>query len=161
MTARRTKATALALALILCGCSAGVPDLEAPELSVLGLTDMKMDLLSAQGTLRLRLANPNPDAIQLEGIRVALRAGGNRFAKGMAALDQSVPPYQTVTLAIPVTLSNLSLLRAAGDVGRDARRGSLRHGLDATITLHDSEGERHRLRVEKEGALDLGFLGGR
>jgi LEA14-like dessication related protein len=153
-----TLLAALLLPLAAGGCGGtDLGPLDPPELNVLGLRGWRLELLSATSTLRLRVSNPNPDPITLEGIRVELLAGGKDFAEGMGPLETEVAAYESAEVSLPVTISNLEILQTAKAVR--GSKGKLSHGLNAKLTFA-AGGERHTVRIEKAGELDLGFLRG-
>jgi LEA14-like dessication related protein len=67
-TTRRGLLCAALLTLALAGCSALVPKLQPPQLTVVGMEIVKADLLQQQLRVRMHVHNPNDRALPVRGI---------------------------------------------------------------------------------------------
>jgi len=99
----------------------------------------------------LRLGNPNPDAILLEGLQVKLTANGSAFGKALLGVDKSIPAFGNLDLDVPATLSNFALIRAGI---KATSTGKLAYRMDTTVTFKDQAGSRYTRTVCKDGELD-------
>jgi LEA14-like dessication related protein len=77
--------------VLLAGCSALVPKLEAPRLSVVNIAVVKADLLQQQLRVRMRVQNPNDRALPVRGITYTVEIAGDEFAHGDSDRDFTVP----------------------------------------------------------------------
>jgi LEA14-like dessication related protein len=87
---RRLGSLALA-ALLLAGCSALLPKLEPPQLSVVSVELIKADLLQQQLRVRMKVVNPNDRALPVRGITYTVEVGGEELAHGDSDRDFTVP----------------------------------------------------------------------
>ncbi len=118
---------------------------------MLNLANVNFQGLGGTAIVKVRLANPNPDPVTIEGLQVKLQANGNRFCKGMTAVNQSIPAFGNLDVEIPATLANLALLRAGA---KSAVTGKLDYAMKSTVTFRDTTGSRHVRTVNKKGELD-------
>ncbi|MFH0911578.1 MAG: LEA type 2 family protein [Planctomycetota bacterium] len=142
---------AFCLAVVL-GCAPGV---ETPETAVLGLGGVRFEGLGATATLKMRIGNPNPDPLLVEGVRFKLLANGTAFAKGMGEIKTEIPSFGHEDVEIPATIANLALVRAAVST---TSAGRLDYRMDATVTFKNGAGKRFTRAVGKEGSLDAAPL---
>jgi LEA14-like dessication related protein len=75
----------------LAACSALMPKLETPRLTVVGVEVVKADLLQQQLRVRMRVQNPNDRALPVRGISYTVELGGDEFAHGDSDRDFTVP----------------------------------------------------------------------
>lgn len=139
---------AVAPVVALAGC--GEPPAK-PELTVLGLGEMRADVLATETELRLKVLNPHPDAIQLEGMTVVLNVAGERFAKGAAPVSAEIPAFSSAEVSVPVTISSLNLFRT---VRSATKSREMEHGLEARVTYRVS-GSRHTAFIKESGTLSF------
>jgi LEA14-like dessication related protein len=120
---RMLRAVAASLvALALAGCSALVPKLETPRLSVVALELKKSDLLAQHLTVRMRVDNPNDRALPVKGLTYTLDVAGEQFAQGSADESFTVPALGETEFDMSVSAD------MAGAILR-----LLRHGLGSEI----------------------------
>ncbi len=79
------------LALALAGCSALVPKLQSPDLSVVGVELVKADFLQQQLRVRMHVHNPNDRELAVRGIEYTVQVAGDDFAHGDSDRDFTVP----------------------------------------------------------------------
>ena len=139
--------------VLLAGC--GQPAVETPDVGLLHLGQVRFQGLGGTAVLRLRLGNPNPDPVVLQGVRVQLEANDSRFCKGMTGVDKPIPPYEHLEVNVPASLSNLALIRAAAS---SAMSGKIQYRMRTSLTFEDHEGTRHTRTETKDGDLDAGVL---
>jgi LEA14-like dessication related protein len=87
----RCSVFAALVVVLLAGCSALVPKLEAPRLSVVNIAVVKADLLQQQLRVRMRVQNPNDRALPVRGITYTVEIAGDEFAHGDSDRDFTVP----------------------------------------------------------------------
>lgn len=84
----------LLLALVassLVACSAVLPKLESPDLSVVNVQLTKSDLFEQRLKVRMRVQNPNDRELPVKGITCEMQVNGEDFARGVAADSFIVP----------------------------------------------------------------------
>jgi LEA14-like dessication related protein len=158
MNNRRWTAFAGLLLLVLglvgfAGCGSS---LQTPETTLLGLGSVRLEGLGGGGSMRLRVSNPNPDPVRVEGLRLRLEVNGASFAKGMTPLETEIAPYSTADVEVPVTLSNLSLLRGLAGAARSRR---LDYDLRTTLTFSGAGEGRTTRSFSDTGSLEESAFG--
>ncbi len=80
-----------ALLWMLCACSAFVPKLQSPTLSLVTVKMMSGDVFSQKFRVRIKVENPNDRALPIKSIQYELFMQGDSFAKGESAAPFVVP----------------------------------------------------------------------
>lgn len=106
-----------AAALTLPGC-AGLLGREPVRVNVVGVEPLRGEGLEARMALKLRVINPNDAAITYDGLSVELDVRGQHFASGVSNERGEVPRFGEALIAVPVSISALSLMRQAMDMAR-------------------------------------------
>lgn len=150
MTSTRI-AAALIVATVLGGC---VPDIEEPEIDIVGISGGRIGLNGGELDLLVRVDNPNEFAISASRVDydLDLRRGEDWFDLTNGALEEglSVPAFGSVTVEIPVTFR----LGDALQVGRELLRGgSPLFRVSGRVDLQ--EPVRRRLPFRQEVTADL------
>jgi LEA14-like dessication related protein len=89
---RRPVGVAVVL-LLLEGCAAFGPQLEAPSITVSELHPKEGTLLEQRFAAKIRIQNPNAFDLPVEGISYDLELNGRPFAKGVGKADVVIPAY--------------------------------------------------------------------
>jgi hypothetical protein len=103
------------LSLGAAGC-AGLVGGDPLRVQFAGLEPLPGEGLEWRMLLKLRLQNPNDLPVDYDGASVELDLRGQPFASGVSDARGSVPRFGEAVLAIPVTVSALSLARQAFDL---------------------------------------------
>jgi LEA14-like dessication related protein len=113
-----------------------------------------MTMLETTLQVTVRISNPNPDPLALEGAAFKLRLDGHKVGSGMTPDELTVPRLESRTLQIAFHLSNpATILRLPTIV--DSR--SVDWSLNGKLYVRTSLGRR-TLKVAQQGHLDLGEL---
>ncbi len=99
----------LLLASLLCSCAGLRPD--PPEVQLTGLQVSDFSLSHANFLATVSLYNPNPAALDVEGLEFTLSLADVRVASGKTAKAFTIPPEQTGTAALRLSTSFLDLFR--------------------------------------------------
>ena len=92
------------LAVLTCiGCSAFLPKLEAPRLSVVTLELGKSDFFAQHLKVRMRVDNPNDRALPVKRLTYQLEVAGQPFAQGAADESFTVPALGETEFDMSVT----------------------------------------------------------
>ncbi|HEU4530724.1 MAG TPA: LEA type 2 family protein [Steroidobacteraceae bacterium] len=81
----------LAGALFFTACSALAPQLEAPNLSVVGMELLESDIFQQRVKLKLRVQNPNDRELPVKGVSTQVELNGEEFATGVSSAQFTVP----------------------------------------------------------------------
>lgn len=101
-----------ASALLLGGC-ASLLQREPVRVDVVGVEPLPGEGLELRMALKLRVTNPNDNALDFDGLSVTLDVRGSRFASGVSNEKGSVPRFGEAVITVPVSVSALSLVRQA------------------------------------------------
>lgn len=135
--------------LALAACSALVPKLEAPRLSIVNIELLKSDLLQQQLRVRMRVQNPNDRALPVRGITYAIEVAGQQFAHGESERDFTVAALGETEFDVNVTANAAALLlRLAG-----GRTRELDYRLVGKVSL--ASGLLRSIPFEQKGVVPL------
>lgn len=147
MTNRRVLMIALA-ALWLPACTM----LREPlQVTLSGLEPRPAEGLELRMLLRLRLQNPNDQAIDYTGTAVTLEVAGKTFATGVSDAGGTVPRFGEALIAVPVTVSALSMARQVLGALDGQPIDSIRYVLRGRLARSGAPD----VRFGSEGELDL------
>ena len=142
--------TIVACAALLAGC-AGLAGREPVEVIVAGIEPIEGQGMEARMLVKLRVQNPNDQALSFNGVFVRLDVDGRRFATGVSDEAGAVPRYGEVVIGIPMSVSMLDLARHA--MGALGGRPRDKLGYELTGKL-DGEGF-GGMRFRSTGELSL------
>ncbi|HVO49334.1 MAG TPA: LEA type 2 family protein [Steroidobacteraceae bacterium] len=112
-TARVARVPAICLliaALLLSGCSAFVPRLQAPHLSVINVTLLRSDLWHQELKVRMRVQNPNDRRLPVKGLTYVLDVDGQELAHGQSDAGFVVPPLGEADFDMSVSANMAGLV---------------------------------------------------
>ncbi|MEM8997160.1 MAG: LEA type 2 family protein [Acidobacteriota bacterium] len=96
-----------ALLLLTTGCA--TLQLDPPELTLADLALENMTVLETSGTVTIRIANSNPEPLQIDGMAFDLRLDGRKIGKALSDERFEVPRLQSVTVDAAINVSHLAL----------------------------------------------------
>ena len=148
---------------LLSGC-ATLSGGDAPNVRVVGLEPLPSEGLEVRFALKLRVQNPNENALQYDGMSVNLDLDGRGLASGVSNVSGEIPRFSDAVLTVPVSISAFSAIRQlwarAGDMqGRGGALGqpivySLKGKLGASggsgVTRFSDKGELNMFASEDE-----------
>jgi hypothetical protein len=118
---RRTLLQAASAAAVLGACAA-MNGLQAVNVHVVGLEPLPGEGMEARMTVKLRVQNPNEQAIDFDGISLELDLRGMSFATGVSAERGTIPRFGEIVLQVPVSIPAIAAVRQALSVARDLSR---------------------------------------
>jgi LEA14-like dessication related protein len=134
----------LLLLLLLGGCAAFGPRLQAPTLDIAGVELVKGDLFAQQLRARVRVQNPNDRELRVRGITYSITLGGEELGRGLSGSSFVVPALGQAEFDMMVT-ANLA--------GTLLRLVELPYELRGEVTL--ASGVIRTVPFEKRGSLAL------
>ena len=149
-----TVATALCIILLLLLTSCATTGDRNPglEVSVEHISAPEIQLFASRATVRIRIDNETAEPVTLSGGVHHIRINERRIGKAMDNANTVIRPFSSVTRQLPLTLSNLGLIRST--------RATIDHKevtyrLDSQLSIKSSSGFRKcSLRREGEVSLD-------
>ncbi|BAZ93235.1 uncharacterized protein FOKN1_0833 [Thiohalobacter thiocyanaticus] len=145
----RCSLPALALLLLLAGCSHFLTRPEAPSVSLNNLQLVEATLFEQRYLLHLRIQNPNNFDLPISGMSYRLLLNGREFATGVSRDLETLPAYgeQVITVSVVSNLLRIyEQLRSPGD------GEAFSYALEGSISL---QGLRAPLPFSQRGELAL------
>jgi LEA14-like dessication related protein len=149
----RTLRLLLAAPLLLAACHAAPQAL--PEVSLVDVRIGDVKVLESTVRVTVRLANPNPDPIVVDGGVHKLYINGVYVGDGFVKDRVEVPRLDSITQTVSVHVENLLLLSR---LRPDIESRSFDYRLDSTLYVEGAGS--HGARVSKEGRLSVGDIPG-
>lgn len=91
--------------LILAGCANLTPGFEEPTVEVTSIDLRDSNSLAPEFDIKLRITNPNRDALNIDGMTYTLFLAGNKVVSGVAGDLPGLPGYGEVAVTIRASLS--------------------------------------------------------
>ncbi|UVE17155.1 LEA type 2 family protein [Pseudomonas sp. LS44] len=101
--------------------------------------------------VKLRVQNPNDDAIRYNGVALDLEINGQPLASGVSDASGEVPRFGEAVIGVPVSISAFSAVRQAWGLSG----GPLRNGLPYVISGKLNGGLFGTRRFNDAGTLNL------
>jgi LEA14-like dessication related protein len=140
----------LLLALAVAGC-AGLRGLDTPpQVSLVNLQPVQIRLFEQRYLATIRILNPNPVALPIDGLEYAISINGSEFANGVSSQRVTVPAYgeKTLDLGVSSTLAKLfDQIRRFG-----TGHGTLRYAISGSLELRGSASS---VPFSQDGEVDL------
>lgn len=130
---RRTLLALLVLSALLAGACASLQRPEPVEVILVGVEPLPGEGLELRMRVKLRVQNPNDQALDYNGVSVQLDVQGKRFATGVSDAAGSVPRFGETIVAVPVSISVFRIARQAIGVMTNEYRGKLAYELTGTL----------------------------
>jgi LEA14-like dessication related protein len=140
-------------ALALSGCSALVPKLETPNLSIVNVLVEKSDLWEQRLKVRMRVQNPNDRSLPIRGLSYRLDVAGQELARGVSGTSFTVPAFGEAEFDMNVTANMASAIIKLLGRGEDSVGDHLDYRIVGKISL--SEGFLRSIPFEQSGTFRL------
>ncbi len=141
----------LAVALLAAGCSTLGYKFEAPQLTIVGVEVLKLDLLQQELRVRMHVHNPNKRELPVSGISYEIEVAGDKFARGESERDFKVPAQGDADFDVTVTANAAATLLRYATSG--SRSGTLEYRLVGKVSL--SSGLLRTIPFEQKGRVAL------
>ncbi|SHN10714.1 LEA type 2 family protein [Phytopseudomonas punonensis] len=103
---------ALLLIATLAGCASWAPR-DPLHIDLVGLEPLPSEGLEMRFAVKLRVQNPNENAIDFNGVSLALDINDQPLARGVSDQSGRVPRFGETVVSVPVTISAYSVFRQA------------------------------------------------
>lgn len=126
-----------AVALILTGACAtvGTP-IETPHVTLAGVWLIDVNLLEQRYRMRLRIQNPNPFSLNIDGLNYRVDINDKEFARGVSNQAISVPRYGVDMLDVEAVSTLAGIMRQLMELESGAPN-SLRYRVTGKVSLSD------------------------
>jgi LEA14-like dessication related protein len=126
--------TLIALMAFLLGGCALLPPAEPLAVTVAGIEALPSEGMEMRLAVKLRVQNPNDQAIDFDGLSVRLIVQGKTFATGVSDQRGSVPRFGTEVITVAVTVSPLQVAwNAVGLLMNEKAPDKIRYDLEGKI----------------------------
>ena len=105
------KISAVLLLCMMTSCSTVPKDFETPKVSISDITPNDMTLMEQRFVVQLRIQNPNPFALGLNGVRFAIDLNGKKFGYGMSGQTVTIPRFSSGVITGELITGLGSILR--------------------------------------------------
>ena len=129
----RAGALLLLLALLV-GCAGTGPRLTTPDIAVTSLRLAEAGLLEQRFDVRLRVTNPNPVPLPLQGLSYRLMVSGIEIGSGVARPDRRLEAYGETEVAVSLTTGTLAIADLLGRWHRD-RSEAIDYRIEGRVSL--------------------------
>ncbi|WP_152227767.1 LEA type 2 family protein [Pseudomonas sp. SCB32] len=114
----------ITLLLALGACSTLFGGRDPLRVDLVGLEPIAGQGMEARFAVKLRVQNPNEDAIDYHGIALDLAVNGQPLASGVSDASGQVPRFGEKVISVPVSISAFSAIRQAWSLsGGPPRQG--------------------------------------
>lgn len=141
------------LSLLLAACAA-LPGRDPLRVELVGVEPVEGQGLELRLAVKLRVQNPNDDAIEYDGAALELEVNGKTLASGVSDQRGSVPRYGERVLVVPVSISALNAVRQALVLADGTQRDAVPFVLRGKL----AGGVFGAVRFSQEGSLGIGSL---
>ncbi|SUD79264.1 LEA type 2 family protein [Pseudomonas putida] len=154
MVARLHRYTRLLIALCLASSLAACALLQPRDplnISVIGIEPLPGQELELRMAVKMRVQNPNEEAIDYNGIALDLEVNGQPLAAGVSDQQGHIGRYDEAVIVVPVSITAFSFLRQAYGLGQVGTLQGLPYKLRGKL----ASGPLGAVRFTDEGKLDL------
>ena len=143
-------ALTLAVLLLVSGC-ASIRPLEAPDLTLSDLEVTDMTALETSARLAVRIANTNPEPLNITGGVFNITLGGVKVGQALSNQALEVPALSEAVTQVDLRINNIALLTRLRPI---LETGTVDYGLKAKVYAEGTFGTR-RLKVRKTGSMTI------
>lgn len=147
---RRRAAAPVALLMLATGC-ASLSTLDPPDVTLVDIRAMEMTVFETTVEAVLRVSNPNPEPLAVEGAAFKLYLDGKKVGSGATPETVEVPRLGSAVLRATVHINNASALLRIKDILEERQ---VDYGLRGKLFVSRPNGT-VRLGIEREGRLDF------
>lgn len=108
-------------ALLLAGCATLAGISEKPRVSLKSVEPLEVGFFEQRFLLRLRVENPNPVTIPIQGLSFSVDLNGQHFADGLSDKAVTLPALGEAVLEVKASTSLGRVLRQLRELSNDSR----------------------------------------
>lgn len=146
MPLRQIRTLLISLLLLTLNACALLPNRDPLNINVVGIEPLPGQGLEVRLAVKLRLQNPNENAIEYSGVALDLDVNGKLLASGVSDQQGTIGRFSEAVLVVPVSVSAFAALRQAVGLTQSQSldnlpytlRGKLAGGLFGTMRFKDS-----------------------
>ena len=140
--------------LALAGCAnIGLEEFDDPEIELLAIEPMAARGMEARFLVRLRIVNPNPISLDIDGLAYDVFLRDSKVLSGASNEEVSIDAYSEGEASLEVAAGMLGSLALIRDLISNPPDAGIPYRLNAKISRKGLGGS---LRVKREGVLDPG-----
>ena len=140
-------------ALLLAACAA-LPGRDPLRVELVGIEPIEGQGLELRLAVKLRVQNPNEEAVEYDGAALDLEVNGKSLAYGVSDQRGSVPRYGERVLVVPVSITALNVVRQALALADGTQRESVPFVLRGKL----AGGVFGAVRFSQEGSIGIASL---
>jgi Late embryogenesis abundant protein len=103
-------ASGAGLVLLIAGC-AGMPGMEAPRVTIVGLERLNGEGFEIRFSVKLRVQNANSTELTYDGIVLDLDVNGRPLASGVSDAKGTIPRFGNEVISVPVSVHAIGVIR--------------------------------------------------
>lgn len=138
-------------ALLLGACATLSPDYEQPTVVLTALRALPSEGMAPAFEIGLRIINPNPQPLELEGVVYTVSVQGHELVKGVGKGFPVIDGYSEGEVTLTASANLLAGIRFIGDMMQTGQE-ALEYTFEAKLDLG---GLYPSIRVREQGRLDL------
>jgi len=154
MSTHRCSSLLLCIAVLFVAGCATLGGRDPLNVTVAGIEPMQGEGLELRLGVKLRVQNPNDEAIDFNGAHVELNVQGRSFASGVSDASGTVPRYGETVLTIPVTVPMIKMAMNAISMVNGKYSGKIDYDLAGKLGGPTFSS----VRFASNGQLDLSAL---
>lgn len=110
----------LAVIALVAGCSKGprAPRPEPLQVTLVSLVPVEIGVLEQRYAVRLRVQNPRPYDVPVDGVNMNIRINGAHFARGVGRVTEVVPAFGEQVIELSAISTTDAVLARVGDLQR-------------------------------------------
>jgi LEA14-like dessication related protein len=140
----------LAVVILVAGCVTTGP-VEPPEITLVDLDVVEVTVFETTMAAKVRIANPNPEPLEVQGASFKIILDGRKIGTGMTPDAVTLPRLGSEVVEVAVHVNNASLLLRLKEI---LEADSVSYGIRGALFVDGSWGTR-RLKVQRQGVLEL------
>ena len=144
-------ATALVLAGLASTACTSLGSLEPPSITLAGVELSEVTMFETTVQVQLRVSNPNPEPMTLEGASFKLRLEDYKIGRGLSSEIVTIERLETAVLNVTFHVNNAVVLLQLREI---LQQEAVDYGVQAILYTRGSWGTK-KLKVDREGRFDF------
>lgn len=141
----------LAMAALALTACASMGSLEPPAVTLAGVELTEVTMFETTVQVNLRISNPNPEPMTLEGASFKLRLEGHKIGQGLSSETVTIERLDSTLLNVTFHVNNAVALLQLKEI---LEQEAMDYGIRAVLYTEGSWGTK-KLKVDKEGRFEF------